>query len=174
MEIFLGLVAIWLIFSFKARKQKRKEDRIYHRVITDAQQEIAHLQKEYDAMFESLPVIYGPGTFSYRVNTTSAEPEVIANFAEYLRREHTIDTDFNMILEHQVDNSRSKFALRVEAATATMGYLYLDNNQEICEELDKFGGKAACEGKLTQDPVTDLIELYIDIDFPLLISNKDA
>ncbi|MCF8529204.1 MAG: hypothetical protein K9G13_03730 [Aquiluna sp.] len=173
MEIFLGLVAIWAIFSVKAKKQKHKEDEIYHRAITDAQQELAHEQAAYNQMTQSLPTIYGPGTFTIRVNTNSADPGVINNYTEYLEREFTKDTEFMAILEHQPNRS-NKHAIRVEVSTATMGYLYLENNQEICEELDKVGGRATCEAKLVKEKITGMYDLFIDLDFPLLIGEPKA
>lgn len=169
MEIFLGLVAIWAYFSLRARKEKRKSDTIYHRAIVDAKQELAAEQSEYDQMLLELPAILGPDTFSVRVNTNSADPDAIANYAEYLERLYSLDSQFEVILEHQKDHPSQTNALRVEAGKATLGYLYVADNKEVCKDLDLVGGKASCEARLKKDSFTGMYELYLDIDFPILI-----
>ena len=169
MEIFLGLVGIWAYFSYRAKKERRKDDIIYNRLLEDALQEQESQQKEYDQLIESLPIIYGPSTYSVRVNTNSADKDVIPAYKEFLMRAHTLDTEFNSILEHQTNHPTQSHALRVEVGQATFGYLYLDNNKEICDELDLYGGRASCEGKLKVDQATGLTEVYLDIDFPLVL-----
>jgi hypothetical protein len=167
--IFLGLVAIWAYFSLLARKEKRRDDIIYHQAFIDAQQEVAAEQSEYDQMLLALPAILGPETFSVRVNTNSAEIDAIANYVEYLERIHSVDSQFEVILEHERSHPSQSSALRVEAGKATLGYLYLDDNKAVCDELDAIGGKASCEARLKKERFTGIYELYLDLDYPLLI-----
>ena len=169
MNPFWLSLGAWAFFSHKARKEKKKDDAIYDRAIRDAEEELAPQQAVYDNWVKSLPTIYGPATFNVRVNTHLAEEGVIDMYAEYLERQFHLGQEFVAVLEFEKDNPRHKWAISVEVSQATFGYLHDPSNEEICQELDEFGGKATCLARIIRDDFTRQYGVFLDIDLPVII-----
>ena len=169
MNLFWPSLGVWAYFSHKARKEKKKEDAIYDRAIRDAAEEHSSEQTEYDQWVKTLPTIYGPSSFDVRVNTHFAEEGVIDLYAEYLERQFNLGQAFLTVLEFEKDSVKRKWSIRVEVSQATFGYLHHASNEEICEELEKFEGKATCLARIKQDDLSKQYEVFLDLDLPLII-----
>jgi hypothetical protein len=99
---------------------------------------------------KSLPTIYGPSDFNARVNTHFADEGVIDMYAEYLERRFDLDQTFVAVLEFEKDKAQRKWAIKIEVSQATFGYLHHPSNEEICQQLERFNGKATCLGRIRQ------------------------
>ena len=73
------------------------------------------------------------------------------------------------VLEFEKDNAQRKWSIRVEVSQATFGYLHHASNEEICEELEEFEGKATCLARIKQDDLSKQYEVFLDLDLPLII-----
>jgi len=104
-----------------------------------------------------------------RVNTHFAEEGVIDLYAEYLERQFNLGQAFLTVLEFERDSVKRKWSIRVEVSQATFGYLHHPSNEEICEELEEFEGKATCLARIKQDDLTKQYEVFLDLDLPLII-----
>jgi len=47
--------------------------------------------------------------------------------------------------------------------------LHHASNEEICEELEEFEGRATCLARIKQDDLTKQYEVFLDLDLPLMI-----
>ena len=103
-----------------------------------------------------------------RVNTHFADEDVIDMYAEYLERQFDLDQTFVAVLEFEKDKAQRKWAIKVEVSQATFGYLHHPSNEEICQELERFNGKATCLGRIKQDDLTKQYEVFLDLDQPLI------
>jgi hypothetical protein len=90
-------------------------------------------------------------------------------YAEYLERQFDLDQTFVAVLEFEKDKAQSKWAIKVEVSQATFGYLHHPSNEEICQELEEFDGKATCLAMICQDDLTKQYEVFLDLDAPLII-----
>jgi hypothetical protein len=169
MNLFWPSLGAWAYFSHKARKEKKKEDAIYDRAIRDAVEEHSSEQADYDRWVKSLPTIYGPSEFNVRVNTHFADEGVIDMYAEYLERLFDLDQTFVAVLEFEKDKAQRKWAIKVEVSQATFGYLHHPSNEEICQELEEFDGKATCLARIKQDGLTKQYEDFLDLDVHLIM-----
>jgi hypothetical protein len=169
MNLFCPSLGAWAYFSHKARKEKKKEDAIYDRAIRDAVEEHSSEQADYDQWVKSLPTLYGPSDFNVRVNTHFVDEGVIDMYAEYAERQFDMDQTFVAVLEFEKDKGQRKCAIRVEVSQATFGYLHHASNEEICEEMEEFEGKATCLARIKQDDLTKQYEVFLDLDLPLII-----
>jgi hypothetical protein len=168
MNLFWPSLGAWAYFAHKARKEKPKEDAIYDRAIRDAVEEHSSEQDDYDKWVKSLPTIYGPSGFNLRANTHFADEGVIDMYAEYPERQFDMDQTFVAVLEFEKDKGQRKCAIKVEVSQATFGYLHHPSNEEICQELERFNGKATCLGRIKQDDLTKQNEVFLDLDLPLI------
>jgi hypothetical protein len=168
MNLFYPSLGAWAYFSHKARKEKKKEDAIYDRAIRDAVEEHSSEQADYDQWVKSLPTLYGPSDFNVRVNTHFVDEGVIDMYAEYPERQFDMDQTFVAVLEFEKDKGQRKCAIKVEVSQATFGYLHHPSNEEICQELERFNGKATCLGRIKQDDLTKQNEVFLDLDLPLI------
>ena len=171
MNLFWPSLAAWAYFSHKARQTRRTDDEIYERAIRDAEEEFSPEQEAYDKWVKGLPTIYGPSTFSLRVNSTSSDEGVVAIYAEYLERRFHLGQAFIAVLKYEPENLRHEFALRVEVSQALFGYLYDVSNQVICEELLSRGGQATCLARICKNVRTGQYSVYLDLDLPLIFDN---
>ena len=171
MNFFWPSLAAWAYFSHKARQTRRTDDEIYERAIRDAEEEFSPEQEAYDKWVKGLPTIYGPSTFSLRVNSTSSDEGVVAIYAEYLERRFHLGQAFIAVLEYERGNPRHAFALKVEVSQAVFGYLHDASTQEICEELAHLGGQATCLARIRKDVRTGQYSVYLDLDLPLMLGN---
>ena len=169
MNLFWLSLGAWAHFSHKARKDNKKDDAIYDHAIRDAVEEHSSDHAEYDQWVKSLPTIYGPSVFNVRVNTHFADDGVIDMYAEYLERQFDLDQTFVAVLEFEKDRPQRKWAIKVEVSQATFGYLYHPSNEEICQELEEFDGKATCLATIKQDDLTKQYEVFLDLDLPLIV-----
>jgi hypothetical protein len=47
--------------------------------------------------------------------------------------------------------------------------LHHPSNEEICQELEEFDGKATCLARIKQDGLTKQYEVFLDLDVPVII-----
>ena len=104
-----------------------------------------------------------------RVNTHFADEDVIDMYAEYLERQFELDQPFVAVLEFEKDKAQRKWPIKVVVSQATFGYLHHSSNEEICQQLEEFDGKATCLARIKQDGLTKQYEDFLDLDVHLIM-----
>ena len=173
MNPFWTSVGVWAFFSYKARKEKKKNDAIYEQALRDAQEEFAPQQAEYEQWVQDLPALSGPRTFDIRINTHLAEEGVIDMYAEYLERQFDLNQDFVAVIHFDKDNPNHNWSIKVVVSQAIFGYLHHPFNQDICKELEKLGGTATCSAKMRKNDLTGQYSVYLDLDLPITVDKPE-
>lgn len=163
MEWVIGALIIWFLFF---RSKGKKVQRLSRELIKENQALIENQQQIYNKYLASLPELQGDGSFSQEVVGELAYQETLNNFAEYLKKEHPGEDEILVLVELEPTNSFDKNAVRLEAASATVGYIPRQEAEQFGQELKTLGGKATCSAKFL---FSDLGHhgLRLDVERPL-------